>query len=156
MKGCRFYCINRRLWAVVFSDIDMPGAVDVELAKWIREHRPGLDVLLAGTVPPPRRRKRGSPLRARPRAKTLQGASSPRSHSSLARRYQKTIMLTSVAIAQIAKATKLSRFIGSRMIQKASRPCLRAGNSDAQKQPRQQRSGGAQRPFGACNEEALG
>jgi len=37
---------------VVFSDIDMPGAVDgFELAKWIREHRPGLDVLLAGTVP---------------------------------------------------------------------------------------------------------
>ena len=34
------------------SDIDMPGAVDgFELAKWIREHRPGLDVLLAGTVP---------------------------------------------------------------------------------------------------------
>src|SRR5215471_15662736 len=60
MKGCRFYCINRRLWAVVFSDIDMPGAVDgFELAKWIREHRPGLDVLLAGTVPPapPKARK---------------------------------------------------------------------------------------------------
>jgi CheY-like chemotaxis protein len=37
---------------VVFSDIDMPGAVDgVELAKWIREHRRGLEVLLAGTVP---------------------------------------------------------------------------------------------------------
>ena len=37
---------------VVFSDIDMPGAVDgFELAKWIHEHRPGLDVLLAGTVP---------------------------------------------------------------------------------------------------------
>ena len=49
MKQRRFYCIKR--WAVVFSDIDMPGAVDVELAKWIREHRPGLDVLLAGTVP---------------------------------------------------------------------------------------------------------
>ena len=37
---------------VVFSDIDMPGTVDgLELAKWIREHRSGLDVLLAGTVP---------------------------------------------------------------------------------------------------------
>lgn len=37
---------------VVFSDIEMPGAVDgFGLAKWIREHRPGLDVLLAGTVP---------------------------------------------------------------------------------------------------------
>ena len=37
---------------VVFGDIEMPGAVDgFGLAKWIREHRPGLDVLLAGTVP---------------------------------------------------------------------------------------------------------
>jgi DNA-binding LytR/AlgR family response regulator len=37
---------------VVFSDIEMPGAVDgFGLAKWIREHRPGLDVLLAGTMP---------------------------------------------------------------------------------------------------------
>jgi DNA-binding NtrC family response regulator len=37
---------------VVFSDIEMPGAVDgFGLAKWIREHRPGLDVLLTGTVP---------------------------------------------------------------------------------------------------------
>jgi len=37
---------------VVFSDIDMPGAVDgFGLAKWIREHRPGLEVLLTGTVP---------------------------------------------------------------------------------------------------------
>jgi DNA-binding NtrC family response regulator len=37
---------------IVFSDIEMPGALDgFGLAKWIREHRPGLDVLLAGTVP---------------------------------------------------------------------------------------------------------
>ena len=37
---------------IVFSDIEMPCAVDgFGLAKWIREHRPGLDVLLAGTVP---------------------------------------------------------------------------------------------------------
>jgi DNA-binding NtrC family response regulator len=37
---------------VVFSDIEMPGAVDgFGLAKWIRQQRPGLDVLLAGTVP---------------------------------------------------------------------------------------------------------
>jgi CheY-like chemotaxis protein len=37
---------------VVFSDIEMPGAVDgFGLAKWIRQHRPGLHVLLAGTVP---------------------------------------------------------------------------------------------------------
>jgi hypothetical protein len=29
----------------------MPGSVDgFELAKWIREHRSGLDVMLAGTV----------------------------------------------------------------------------------------------------------
>lgn len=37
---------------VVFTDIDMPGSVDgFGLAKWIREHRPKLDVFLAGTVP---------------------------------------------------------------------------------------------------------
>jgi DNA-binding NtrC family response regulator len=37
---------------IVFSDIEMPGAVDgFGLARWIREHRAGLDVLLAGTVP---------------------------------------------------------------------------------------------------------
>jgi DNA-binding NtrC family response regulator len=36
---------------VVFSDIEMPGAMDgFGLANWIREHRPGLDVLLTGTV----------------------------------------------------------------------------------------------------------
>jgi DNA-binding NtrC family response regulator len=37
---------------VLFSDIEMPGAVDgFGLAKWVGEHRPGLNVLLAGTVP---------------------------------------------------------------------------------------------------------
>ena len=37
---------------VVFSDIEMPGAVDgFGLAKWVREKRPGLEVLLAATVP---------------------------------------------------------------------------------------------------------
>jgi DNA-binding NtrC family response regulator len=37
---------------LVFTDIEMPGAVDgFGLAKWIRDHRPGVDVLLAGTVP---------------------------------------------------------------------------------------------------------
>jgi CheY-like chemotaxis protein len=37
---------------VVFSDIEMPSEVDgFGLTKWIRQHRPGLDVLLAGTVP---------------------------------------------------------------------------------------------------------
>jgi DNA-binding NtrC family response regulator len=36
---------------IVFSAVEMPGAVEgFGLAKWIREHRPGLDVLLAGTL----------------------------------------------------------------------------------------------------------
>jgi DNA-binding NtrC family response regulator len=36
---------------VVFSDIEMPGSLDgFGLASWIRKHRPGLDVILAGTV----------------------------------------------------------------------------------------------------------
>jgi DNA-binding NtrC family response regulator len=37
---------------IVFTDTDMLGSVDgFGLARWIREHRPGLDVFLAGTVP---------------------------------------------------------------------------------------------------------
>jgi len=37
---------------IVFSDIDMPGSTDgFGLSKWVHEHRPGLDVILAGTVP---------------------------------------------------------------------------------------------------------
>ena len=37
---------------IVFSDIEMPGSIDgFGLAKWIREHCPGLDVVLAGTIP---------------------------------------------------------------------------------------------------------
>lgn len=37
---------------VVFSDIEMPGSIDgFGLAKWIRQNRPDLDVVLAGTVP---------------------------------------------------------------------------------------------------------
>jgi DNA-binding NtrC family response regulator len=37
---------------IVFSDIEMPGSIaGFGLANWIREHRPGLDVLLAGTIP---------------------------------------------------------------------------------------------------------
>jgi DNA-binding NtrC family response regulator len=37
---------------LVFSDIEMSGAIDgFGLAKWICEHRPGVDVLLTGTVP---------------------------------------------------------------------------------------------------------
>ena len=36
---------------VVFSDIEMPGSMDgFALSTWIRAHRPGLDVVLAGTV----------------------------------------------------------------------------------------------------------
>jgi DNA-binding NtrC family response regulator len=36
---------------IVFSDIEMLGSIDgFGLAKWIRDHRPGLDVILAGTV----------------------------------------------------------------------------------------------------------
>ena len=36
---------------LVFSDIEMLGAVDgFGLASWIRENRPGLDVILTGTV----------------------------------------------------------------------------------------------------------
>ena len=37
---------------IVFSDIEMPGAVDgFGLARWIREHRPGTEVVLTSTVP---------------------------------------------------------------------------------------------------------
>jgi CheY-like chemotaxis protein len=37
---------------VVFSDVEMPGSMDgFGLAKWIHANRPGLDVILAGTVP---------------------------------------------------------------------------------------------------------
>jgi CheY-like chemotaxis protein len=37
---------------VVFTDIEMPGALDgFGLAKWVREHRPGVDVILTGTLP---------------------------------------------------------------------------------------------------------
>ena len=36
---------------VVFSDIDMPGSMDgFELSKWLRANRPGVDVILAGSV----------------------------------------------------------------------------------------------------------
>lgn len=36
---------------IVFTAVEMPGTVEgFGLAKWIREHRPGLDVLLAGTL----------------------------------------------------------------------------------------------------------
>jgi DNA-binding NtrC family response regulator len=36
---------------VVFSDIEMPGSIDgFGLASWIRKHRPGVDVILAGTI----------------------------------------------------------------------------------------------------------
>jgi CheY-like chemotaxis protein len=37
---------------VVFSDIEMPGSMDgFALSTWVRANRPGLDVILTGTVP---------------------------------------------------------------------------------------------------------
>jgi len=37
---------------IVFSDIEMPGAMDgFGLSTWIRANRPGLDVILTGSVP---------------------------------------------------------------------------------------------------------
>jgi CheY-like chemotaxis protein len=37
---------------VLFSDVEMPGAMDgFALAQWTRANRPGLDVILAGSVP---------------------------------------------------------------------------------------------------------
>jgi CheY-like chemotaxis protein len=37
---------------VVFSDIEMPGSLGgFELAKWLRTHRPEVDVILTGNVP---------------------------------------------------------------------------------------------------------
>jgi CheY-like chemotaxis protein len=37
---------------VVFSDVEMPGRMDgFELAKWVRAHRPMIDVILAGNAP---------------------------------------------------------------------------------------------------------
>jgi DNA-binding NtrC family response regulator len=37
---------------IVFSAIDMAGSTDgFGLSKWVREHRPRLDVILTGTVP---------------------------------------------------------------------------------------------------------
>ncbi len=36
---------------VVFSDIEMPGSMDgFELSKWLRTHRPTVDVILTGSV----------------------------------------------------------------------------------------------------------
>lgn len=36
---------------VVFSDVEMPGSMDgFALAQWIRSNRPGIDVILAGSV----------------------------------------------------------------------------------------------------------
>jgi CheY-like chemotaxis protein len=36
---------------VVFSDIEIPGTMDgFELSTWLRTHRPGVDVILAGSV----------------------------------------------------------------------------------------------------------
>jgi CheY-like chemotaxis protein len=36
---------------VVFSDIEMPGSMDgFALSKWLRANRPGVEVILAGSV----------------------------------------------------------------------------------------------------------
>jgi CheY-like chemotaxis protein len=36
---------------VVFSDIDMPGSMDgFALSHWLRANRPGIDVILAGSI----------------------------------------------------------------------------------------------------------
>lgn len=36
---------------IVFGNVRMPGSMDgFGLAKWVRQHRPGLEVVLAGTV----------------------------------------------------------------------------------------------------------
>jgi CheY-like chemotaxis protein len=36
---------------VVFTDVDIPGSMDgFGLARWVRRHRPGLAVVLAGTL----------------------------------------------------------------------------------------------------------
>jgi CheY-like chemotaxis protein len=37
---------------VVFSDVEMPGSMDgFQLSKWLRAHRPGVDVILTGSIP---------------------------------------------------------------------------------------------------------
>jgi DNA-binding NtrC family response regulator len=37
---------------VLFSDVEMPGAMDgFALAQWTRANRPGLDIILTGSVP---------------------------------------------------------------------------------------------------------
>jgi len=37
---------------ILFSDVEMPGAMDgFGLAQWTRANRPGLDIILAGSVP---------------------------------------------------------------------------------------------------------
>jgi DNA-binding NtrC family response regulator len=36
---------------IVFSDVEMPGSMDgFGLSQWVRANRPGLDVILAGTL----------------------------------------------------------------------------------------------------------
>jgi DNA-binding NtrC family response regulator len=36
---------------VVFTDVEMPGSMDgFALAQWVRNNRPGMDVILAGSV----------------------------------------------------------------------------------------------------------
>lgn len=36
---------------VLFSDVEMPGSMDgFQLSKWLRANRPGVDVILTGTI----------------------------------------------------------------------------------------------------------
>jgi CheY-like chemotaxis protein len=36
---------------IVFSDVEMPGSLDgFGLARWVREHKPGLEIILTGTM----------------------------------------------------------------------------------------------------------
>jgi DNA-binding response OmpR family regulator len=37
---------------IVFTDVEMPGTLDgFALARWVREHRPSVDVIMGGTLP---------------------------------------------------------------------------------------------------------
>jgi DNA-binding response OmpR family regulator len=37
---------------IVFTDIEMPGTLDgFGLARWVSAHRPGVDVIMGGTLP---------------------------------------------------------------------------------------------------------
>ena len=51
-KQWRCSYIARRSWMLFSAILKCPALLDgFGLAKWIRERRPGLDVVLAGTIP---------------------------------------------------------------------------------------------------------